>query len=87
MGDNVLSKEDKERLRETVITIADSLTRIAAEREVINGFAKDVSEELNIDKKLIRRLAKLYYNTNFKEFLEEAENLESTYRGLFPQHT
>ena len=57
-----LTTQNKDKLRKAIIEIADSLTRIAAERDLQKEIIKKTSEELTIDKKIIRRMAKVYFN-------------------------
>jgi len=75
-----LTTQNKDKLRKAVIEIADSLTRIAAERDLQKEIIKKTSEELTIDKKIIRRMAKVYFNANFTQEVELDEEFEETYR-------
>jgi hypothetical protein len=75
-----LTTQSKDKLRKAVIEISDSLIRIAAERDLQKEIIKKTSEELSIDKKIIRRMAKVYYNANFTQEVELDEEFEQTYR-------
>jgi hypothetical protein len=75
-----LTTQNKDKLRKAITEIADSLTRIAAERDLQKEIIKKTSEELTIDKKIIRRMAKVYFNANFTEEVELDEEFEETYR-------
>lgn len=75
-----LTTQNKDKLRKAVIEISDSLTRIAAERDLQKEIIKKTSEELSIDKKIIRRMAKVYFNANFTQEVELDEEFEETYR-------
>jgi hypothetical protein len=75
-----LTTQNKDKLRKAIIEIADSLTRIAAERDLQKEIIKKTSEELTIDKKIIRRMAKVYFNANFTQEVELDEEFEETYR-------
>ena len=75
-----LTTPDKDKLRKAVTEISDSLTRIAAERDLQKEIIKKVSEELSIDKKIIRRMAKVYFNANFAQEVELDDEFEETYR-------
>tara|TARA_R110000868_G_scaffold124490_12_gene329184 strand:+ start:7794 stop:8042 length:249 start_codon:yes stop_codon:yes gene_type:complete len=75
-----LTTQNKDKLRKSITEIADSLTRIAAERDLQKEIIKKVSEELTIDKKIIRRMAKVYFNANFVQEVELDDEFEETYR-------
>jgi hypothetical protein len=75
-----LTTQNKDKLRKAITEIADSLTRIAAERDLQKEIIKKTSEELTIDKKIIRRMAKVYFNANFAQEVELDEEFEETYR-------
>jgi hypothetical protein len=75
-----LTTQNKDKLRKSITEIADSLTRIAAERDLQKEIIKKVSEELTIDKKIIRRMAKVYFNANFAQEVELDDEFEETYR-------
>ena len=75
-----LTTQTKDNLRKSITEIADSLTRIAAERDLQKEIIKKISEELSIDKKIIRRMAKVYFNANFAQEVELDEEFEETYR-------
>jgi hypothetical protein len=75
-----LTTQNKDKLRKAITEIADSLTRIAGERDLQKEIIKKTSEELTIDKKIIRRMAKVYFKANFTEEVELDEEFEETYR-------
>jgi hypothetical protein len=75
-----LTTQNKDKLRKSITEISDSLTRIAAERDLQKEIIKKISEELTIDKKIIRRMAKVYFNANFAQEVELDEEFEETYR-------
>lgn len=75
-----LTTQNKDKLRKSITEIADSLTRIAAERDLQKEIIKKISEELTIDKKIIRRMAKVYFNANFAQEVELDDEFEETYR-------
>ena len=75
-----LTTQKKDNLRKSITEISDSLTRIASERDLQKEIIKKISEELSIDKKIIRRMAKVYFNANFAQEVELDEEFEETYR-------
>jgi hypothetical protein len=57
----------------------DSMTRVAAEREHQKTVIADIFDGIGIDKKLFRRMAKVYFKSNFSEEVEENKNFEEMY--------
>jgi DNA-directed RNA polymerase subunit N (RpoN/RPB10) len=76
---NSLSTEDKKKLRGAINELNDSMTRTAAERDLQKETINKVFEDLGVDKKVVRRMAKAYYKANFNEEIEENKNFEEMY--------
>lgn len=56
---------DLEKIRGNLQEIADAMTRIAAERELIKDIKAVMKEEHDLPPKYISKLAKTYYNQDF----------------------
>ena len=74
-----LSDADKKRVKEAVIQMNDSMTRVAAERDLQKEIIKKISDDLGVDKKIFRRMSKVYYNANYAEEQEVNRNFEEMY--------
>lgn len=79
---NSLSVTDKEKLKNSVSELNDSMTRVSAEKDLQKEIVDDLHEKLGLEKKLIRRLAKTYFKANFNEEMEETKNFEDFYALL-----
>jgi hypothetical protein len=77
-----LAPEEKKKLRGVMASLNDSMTRVASEREFQKEAINTISEELGLDKKLIRRMAKVYYKANFNEEVEQDKNFEDFYANV-----
>jgi DNA-directed RNA polymerase subunit N (RpoN/RPB10) len=55
------------------------MTRAAAERELQKETINTLFDELGVDKKLVRRMAKAYYKANFGDEVEENRAFEESY--------
>lgn len=77
-----LSSEDRETLRDCIEALNDSMTRVAAERDLQKQALADMYEELGVDKRLVRRLAKVYNKANFDEEVEADDTFEQFYETL-----
>lgn len=77
-----LSPDERKKLKGAIIELDASITRIEAERDLQKTIINDLSEELGLDKKLIRKLAKTYHAANFKQEVEEHNTFEEFYTGV-----
>lgn len=76
---NSLTEEQKKQLKRVIQDLNDSMTRVAAERDLQKEGIEEVAEKLGLDKKLVRRLAKTYYKANFNQESEENKMFEEFY--------
>jgi hypothetical protein len=71
-----------------VITeVCGSLTRVDGEIEFQKEAIEKISEELGVDKKLVRKIAKTKFDGSFEDMKEKNEEFESSYALLvgFPE--
>jgi cyanate lyase len=76
---NSLSKTDKKRLKKVIQDLNDSLTRVSSEKEYQKEAIASVSEDLGLNKKLVKRMATVYYKSNFKDEIETQKEFEEFY--------
>lgn len=74
-----LSPEDKKKIKNVVMELNDSMTRAAAERDFQKEAVNNLHDSLGIDKKLVKRMAKVYFKANFSEEVEENNTFEEMY--------
>lgn len=79
---NSLSQTDKDKLKGVIKELNDSMTRVAAEKDFQKEAITKVCEELGLDKKLIRRMAKTYFKANFNDEVEENNTFEDFYTTI-----
>ena len=79
---NSLSQTDKDKLKGVIKELNDSMTRVAAEKEFQKEAITKVCEELGVEKKLIRRMAKTYFKANFNDEVEENNTFEDFYTTI-----
>lgn len=79
---NSLSAEDKKQLKEAVQQLNDSMTRMAAERDFQKETINNVFDKVGVDKKLVRRMAKVYFKANYSQEQEENRAFEEFYDGV-----
>lgn len=59
--------------------ISNSLTRTEAERDLIRDIIKTTCDQFELDKKIFRRLAKVYHRRNFSEEVADNDAFEHAY--------
>lgn len=74
-----LNEMERKKLKNAIMELNDSMTRVAAERELQKETINKLNEDLGVDKKLVRRLVKAYYKANFGEEVEENKAFEQSY--------
>ena len=79
---NGLSEADKKRVKDAVLEMNDSMTRIAAERDLQKDTLTRMEDQLGIDKKMLRRMARVYFKSNYAQEQDENRNFEEMYDGV-----
>ena len=79
---NSLTETQKAELKNAVRELNDSMTRVASERDFQKEALNNVSDKTGVDKKIIRRMAKVYFKSNYSEEQEENRQFEEFYDGV-----
>lgn len=79
---NGLSDADKKRVKDAVLEMNDSMTRTAAERDLQKEIINKMADQLGIDKKVFRRMSKVYFKANYAQEQEDNRNFEEMYDGV-----
>lgn len=79
---NSLSVEEKKKLKNTILELNDSMTRAAAEKELQKQAIDEIFDQLGVDKKIVRRMAKVYYKANYNTETEEENMFRDFYEGV-----
>lgn len=80
---NVLSNPaDREKLFEVLKECSNSLSRIGAEKDLIKEAVADICEELELPKRLVNRMVKVYHKQNYDEEVATHEQFESLYETV-----
>lgn len=75
----VSSPEDKKKILGAVREISNSLTRIEAERDLIKDIVKDVSDNFQIPRKTVKKIATTYHKQNMTQVEQEHEEFVELY--------
>ncbi|CAB4170634.1 hypothetical protein UFOVP908_105 [uncultured Caudovirales phage] len=82
---NSLSNEEKKKLKNVIYAINDSLTRVASERDLQKEAITEICDELGVDKKLVRKMAKAYFMANYNTIVEEEKNFQDFYDSIIKE--
>jgi PP-loop superfamily ATP-utilizing enzyme len=75
----ISSPADRKKIKDAFREISDSLTRMAAERDLIKDIVKEVSDNHKLPKKYINKMARIYHKQNFAVTQQENDELQSLY--------
>ena len=76
------NEEDRKKLLNVLKECSNSLTRIAGERDLIKESVSDVSEKLQLPKKLVNKMVKIYHKQNYDEEVATNEQFELLYETI-----
>ncbi|HTI85656.1 MAG TPA: hypothetical protein VL966_03555 [Alphaproteobacteria bacterium] len=74
-----LSADAQDRLKKAINEISDSMTRSAAERDLVKEIVNKVAEETQIEKRLVKRLAKTFYLNSFEADVAHQRDFENIF--------
>jgi NADH:ubiquinone oxidoreductase subunit E len=73
------SPEDRKRLLNAIKEIDSSMTRVAAERDFQKDAINTVADDLDLERKYVRKLASIYHKQNFAQVQADQEEVETLY--------
>ena len=79
---NQLSQPDREKLFKIIRDCSDSLTRIDGEQDFIRESITETSKQMQLPKKLVAKLVKVYHKQNFDEEVAVHEQFETLYESV-----
>lgn len=76
------SPEDRKTIKDAMTELSNAYTRIEAERDFIREALADLQDKVDIDKKYLRKMSRIYHKQNIVEFTTEAEDIETLYEAI-----
>lgn len=73
---------DRKAVFDAIVEISNSMTRMAAERDLIKETLNMVKDNYELPTKYTRTLAKIYHKQNFNQVKSEQEEVEALYEQL-----
>lgn len=78
---------DRQKIKKMLGEVSNSMTRIEGERDLIKETIKEMSQEFNLSKRQLNRMAKVYHKQNFSREKEEHEEFEDLYTSIVESNT
>ena len=82
-----LNDKQRKEVKGCLQEISNSLTRIEAERDLIKEILQRMADDFEMNKKLSRRLSKVYNKRNIDEEIAANEELTETYDMIVSKET
>lgn len=80
---NMISNpKDREDLLKVLKECSDSMTRIKSEKDFMKEAIKDVCEKLDVPKRLVNRMVKVYHKQNYDEEVAVQDQFETLYETV-----
>lgn len=76
------SPEDRKLVLNALKEISNSFTRSEAEKDFIKEAVNELSEKVDIEKKHIRQLARIYHKQNLTEVRDQVDTIEALYEAI-----
>lgn len=79
---NISSTEDRKKIFAAIREISNSFTRIEAERDLIKETVKDISDNFQIPRKVVNKIAKTYHKQNMTQVEQDHEEFVGVYEEI-----
>jgi hypothetical protein len=79
---NQLSEPDKEKLFKVIKECSDSMTRQGSEKDFVRESITETANKMQLPKKLVARLVKVYHKQNYDEEVAVHEQFETLYETV-----
>lgn len=79
--------ESRKAIKKVLDELSGCMTRIEGERDYISETIKKLSEDYQLNKKVLRRMAKTYHKQNFSSEIAENEEFEIMYEQVTGETT
>lgn len=78
---------DRQKIKKMLGEVSNSMTRMEGERDLIKETIKEMSQEFNLSKRQLNRMAKVYHKQNFSREKEEHSEFEDLYTSILESNT
>lgn len=85
MTQSISSPVDRQKIKKMLGEISGSMTRMEAERDLVRETIKAMSDEFQLPKKTLSRMAKVYHKQNYTQEVAEHEEFEDLYETIIQE--
>jgi hypothetical protein len=75
------SEDDKKKIKDAMLEISNSMTRIDAEKDFIKEAVAELSDKVQIPKKYLNKMARIFHKQNLSEVKTEMDDIETLYES------
>ncbi len=83
MSELVINDAKRKAIVDLCFEMSASMTRAEGERNLQKEAIKEIAEKFELDKKMIRKIARIYHQSKFSTVQEENSELENMYQTVF----
>lgn len=76
------SEEDRKRIKAAMEEISNSYTRVEAERDFVKEAISSLSEDVDVPKNILRKMARIYHRQNMADVVSEVEDIEALMEAI-----
>jgi hypothetical protein len=84
---SISSIEDRKKIFAAIREISNSMVRIEAERDLIKDIVKDVSDNYQISRKTVNKMAKVYHKQTLSQEVAQHEEFVEMYEEVTSANT
>lgn len=78
----ISNEVDRKKFKDALQEISNSMTRTAAEKDLVKEIVDDLSDVFQLPKKTVNKLARIYHKQNFSQEAQEFDELETLYEEI-----
>jgi ssDNA-specific exonuclease RecJ len=82
MTQQISSPADRQKIKKMLAEISGSMTRMEAERDLVRETIKEMSQQFQLPKKTLNRMAKVYHKQNYTQEVADHEEFEDLYETI-----
>ena len=83
MTELVITDVKRKAIADLCNEMSASMTRAAGERDFQKEAIKNIADQYELDKKMLRKIARIFHQSKFSTIQEENNELESMYQTVF----
>lgn len=83
----ISSPADRSKIKQMLGEISNSMTRMQAERDYIKEAIKEMSDQFQLPKRTLNKMARVYHKQNFNEEVASHEEFEDLYETIVQEKT